>query len=41
MTLRDNLALEGSIGWFFDESADTIGRFADRDFLYARVKVYF
>jgi hypothetical protein len=41
ITLRDNLALEGSIGWFFDESADTIGRFADRDFLYARVKLYF
>jgi hypothetical protein len=41
ITLRDNLVLEGSIGWFFDESADTIGRFADRDFLYARVKVYF
>lgn len=41
MTLRDNLALEGSIGWFFDESADAIGRFADRDFLYARLKMYF
>ncbi len=41
ITLRDNLALEGSIGWFFDESPDTIGRFADRDFLYARLKVYF
>jgi hypothetical protein len=41
MTMRDNVALEGSIGWFVGESADTIGRFADRDFLYARLKLYF
>lgn len=41
MTMRDNVALEGSIGWFFGESVDTIGRFADRDFLYARLKLYF
>jgi hypothetical protein len=48
-TLRDNVALEGSIGWFFGDRSfdvaegrsDTIGRFADRDFLYARLKVYF
>jgi hypothetical protein len=40
-TLRDNVALEGSIGWFFGEGQDPIGRFADRDFLYARLKVYF
>jgi hypothetical protein len=41
MTMRDNVALEGSIGWFFGESVDAIGRFADRDFLYARLKLYF
>jgi hypothetical protein len=41
MTVRDNVALEGSVGWFFGESADTIGRFADRDFIYARLKLYF
>lgn len=40
-TLRDNVALEGSIGWFFGEGDDVIGRFADRDFLYARLKWYF
>jgi hypothetical protein len=41
MTVRDNVAVEGSIGWFFGESRDAIGRFADRDFLYARLKLYF
>jgi hypothetical protein len=41
MTVRDDVALEGSIGWFFGESVDTIGRFADRDFIYARLKLYF
>jgi hypothetical protein len=40
-TLRDNLALETSAGWFAGEGRDTIGRFADSDFLYATLKVYF
>jgi hypothetical protein len=39
--LQDNLALEGSIGWFNGEGLDTIGRFADSDFIYARLKYYF
>jgi hypothetical protein len=39
--LRDNVAAEGSIGWFAGRGADTIGRFADRDFGYLRVKYYF
>ena len=43
--LRDNVALEGSIGWFFGEAGDAardvISGFADRDFLYARLRVYF
>lgn len=41
MTVRDNVAMEGSIGWFVGRSADAIGRFADRDFFYARLKLYF
>jgi hypothetical protein len=40
-TLRDNVALEGSIGWFMDEGRDLVGRFGDRDFLYLRLKYYF
>jgi hypothetical protein len=70
ISLRDNVELEGSVGWFFGKSdeastlrqaqgrpepsrgttgsaspraqprGDAIGRFADRDFLYARLKVY-
>jgi hypothetical protein len=39
--LRDNLALEGSGGWFIGEGQDLIGRFADSDFLYARLKYDF
>ena len=39
--LRDNLALEGSIGWFFGDGRDLIGRFSDSDFVYARLKYYF
>jgi hypothetical protein len=39
--LRDNLLLEGSAGWFIGEGIDTIGRFADSDFGYLRVKYYF
>jgi hypothetical protein len=39
--LRDNLALDGSIGWFFGRGPDVIGRFGDSDFLYMRVKYFF
>lgn len=39
--LQDNLALEGSLGWFQGRGLDTIGRFADSDFIYARLKYYF
>jgi hypothetical protein len=38
---RDRVAIEGSVGWFIGEASDAIGRFAARDFLYARLKVYF
>ena len=39
--LRDNLALEGSAGWFAGDGGAVIGRFSDSDFLYVRVKYYF
>jgi hypothetical protein len=39
--LRDNVALEGSGGWFVGDGRDLVGRFADSDFLYARLKYYF
>jgi hypothetical protein len=39
--VRDNLALEGSVGWFAGDSLDLIGRFGDSDFAYLRVKYYF
>lgn len=41
MELHENVSLEGSIGWFFGEGDDIIARFADRDFLYARLRVHF
>jgi hypothetical protein len=40
-TLRDNVALEGSLGWFAGSGPDTIGRFADSDFIYVRLKYFF
>ena len=40
-TLRDNLALEGSLGWFAGSGADAISRFADSDFVYLRLKLFF
>jgi predicted RND superfamily exporter protein len=40
-TLRDNVAFEGSGGWFAGEGRDFAGRFADCDFVYARLKYYF
>ena len=39
--VRDNIALEGSGGWFIGDGRDLVGRFADSDFLYARLKYYF
>jgi hypothetical protein len=40
-TLTDDLALEGSGGWFLGDGRDTIGRFDDSDFAYLRLKYYF
>jgi hypothetical protein len=40
-SLRDNVALEGSLGWFAGSGVDTIGRFADSDFVYVRLKYFF
>jgi hypothetical protein len=40
-SLRDNVALEGSLGWFAGSGVDNIGRFADSDFLYLRLKYFF
>jgi hypothetical protein len=40
-TLRDNMALEGSLGWFAGSGFDTISRFADSDFMYLRLKYFF
>jgi hypothetical protein len=39
--LRDEVTMEVSGGWFLGDGRDTISRFADRDFVYARLKVYF
>jgi hypothetical protein len=40
-SLRDNVKLEGSLGWFAGDGADTISRFSDSDFVYLRLKYYF
>jgi hypothetical protein len=40
-SLRDNLSLEGSVGWFFGDGDDAISRFADRDFVAVSLKTYF
>jgi Protein of unknown function (DUF1302) len=40
-SLRDNVALEGSLGWFAGAGRDLVGRFADSDFAYVRLKYYF
>ena len=39
--LRDNVKLEGSIGWFAGSGDDTISRFGDSDFAYIRLKYFF
>jgi hypothetical protein len=41
INLRDNLALEGSLGWFFGDGEDLASRFTDSDFSYLRIKYYF
>ena len=40
-SLRDNVALEASAGLFAGDGADVLARFADRDFLYLRLKVFY
>ena len=40
-SLRDNLAFEASGGWFTGDGVDVLSRFATRDFLYGRLKVFF
>ena len=41
ISLRDNVWVEGSAGLFAGESVDTFGRLTRRDFLYARLQVFF
>jgi hypothetical protein len=40
-SVRDNLMLEASGGIFLGEGSDTISRFTDRDFLFARMRYSF
>ena len=40
-SVRDNLALEASLGWFIGDGAGLIGRFGNSDFVYTRLKYYF
>ena len=41
VSLRDNVAVEGSGGWFVGDGNDFTGRFAECDFVYLRLKYYF
>jgi hypothetical protein len=41
VSVRDNVWLGGSGGIFTDSSTDVLGRLSQRDFLYARLKVFF
>jgi hypothetical protein len=41
MSLRDDVSLEASAGVFAGRGTDVLARFADRDFLYLRLKVFF
>ncbi len=41
VSVRENVWLEGSAGVFTGASLDVIGRLTHRDFLYARLKVFF
>jgi hypothetical protein len=40
-SLRDNLWLETSAGWLRGTDLDLLSRLSTRDFVYARLKVYF
>jgi hypothetical protein len=40
-SVRDNVAVEASGGWFAGEGEDFAGRFAECDFAYVRLKYYF
>jgi hypothetical protein len=40
-TLRDNVSLEASAGWFTGDGLDVLSRLATRDFVYVRLKVFF
>jgi hypothetical protein len=40
-SVRDNVTLEGSTGLFTGDSIDLLSQFDERDFLYARLKVFF
>jgi hypothetical protein len=40
-SVKDNLALEASLGWFAGDGAGLVARFSDSDFVYARLKYYF
>ena len=40
-SLRDNVALEGPLGWFIGAGRDLVGRFGDSDYAYLRLKYYF
>jgi len=39
--VRDSVAVEWSGGWFAGDGRDLVGRFADSDFVYLRLKYYF
>jgi hypothetical protein len=41
ISVRDDVSLETSAGIFAGRGSDVLARFADRDFVYARLKVFF
>jgi uncharacterized protein len=41
MKIGDKVAVEGSGGWLVGSGRDIVGRFADSDFVYARLRYYF
>ena len=40
-SIRDNVAVEASAGWFTGDGTDAFSRLASRDFVYGRLKVFF
>jgi hypothetical protein len=40
-SLRDNLSIEATLGWFAGDGSHFFSRFADRDFVSLRLKTYF